>query len=117
MPLAADEVGRRIREARLAYGWTNEEFARRVGVSWRTVVRWQKGQLPRLSRLVRLAEVFDLPQGYFVQGAESPSLGDIQKQLADLAERIELLAAAIGRLEHIQAGKGRAGDRRSRSGS
>ena len=37
MTLAPEEVGERIRQARLAKGWTHERLAREIGVGLRTV--------------------------------------------------------------------------------
>lgn len=48
----------RIRQARLAKGWTQDEFARELGVGVRNVSRWELGQaVPRAKALRRIAEV------------------------------------------------------------
>jgi transcriptional regulator with XRE-family HTH domain len=101
MAVTPDEVGRRIREARLARGWTHEELARQMGVNWRTVHRWQSGRLPRVETLVRLAEVLELPETYFVAAdGDSTSLADLHARLDDLARRVDALASS---LEHLAA--------------
>lgn len=38
------EIGLRIRSARLRKGWTQEELARAINVSWVTVSRWERGE-------------------------------------------------------------------------
>src|SRR2546423_12239445 len=91
MRLTPDAVGERIREARLAHGWTHEELARRMNVNWRTVQRWQKGKPPRLQTLVRLADVLGVPQGYFVE------VDDSVATLNELRERLGRLVAPGGR--------------------
>ena len=75
MALAPEEVGARIREVRLAKGWTHERFAAEMGVGLRTVQRWQKGRnpkdgkswLPRLGTLMKLADVLEVPSSFFVE--------------------------------------------------
>jgi transcriptional regulator with XRE-family HTH domain len=110
MPLDAVEVGRHIREARLALGWTHEELARRMGVNWRSVQRWQKGQLPRLETLVRLAETLGVPQSYLVESADlSATLGDLRANLYALSERVDALALAVDELANVRDGEQPAG--------
>jgi transcriptional regulator with XRE-family HTH domain len=99
MPLTPDEIGARIREARLARGWTHEDLAREMGVNWRTVHRWQAGQLPRVATLTRLAAVLDLPESYFVDSAAgATSLADLRERLDDLSTRVDALTRALERI-------------------
>jgi transcriptional regulator with XRE-family HTH domain len=101
--LTPAEVGQRIREARLAKGWTHEELARRMNANWRTVQRWQKGELPRLSRLVQLAEVLGVPEGYFIEAEDSvATLNDLRARVDDLAVRVDALARALAALAPAQ---------------
>ena len=89
--LTPEEVGERIREARLAKGWTHERLAAEVGVGLRTVQRWQKGRnpkdgkswLPRLGTLMKLADVLEVPSSFFVESELDAA------SVADLAERLE----------------------------
>jgi transcriptional regulator with XRE-family HTH domain len=93
--LTPEEVGQRIREARLARGWTHEELARRVGVNWRTVQRWQKGNPPRLAKLVELADLFGLPHAYFVEPEDSlATLNDLRKDCLQSSTSAENRAAS-----------------------
>jgi transcriptional regulator with XRE-family HTH domain len=79
MALAPEEVGARIRQARLAKGWTHDDLAAAMDVNSRTVQRWQKGRdpatgkvwLPRLKALMRLADVLEVSQSYFVRDEEA----------------------------------------------
>jgi transcriptional regulator with XRE-family HTH domain len=99
MRLAPEQVGQRIREARLARGWTHEQLARRMDVNWRTVQRWQKGNLPRLPKLVQLADVLGVPQGYFVEAEDSvATLNDLRARIDDLAAHVDALALALASL-------------------
>lgn len=96
MALTPEEVGLRIREARIARGWTHEELARRAGVNWRTVQRWQKGNLPRLPTLLRLADILGVPEGHLVEPESSlKDLEDLRRQLVELAGRVETLTHLV----------------------
>jgi transcriptional regulator with XRE-family HTH domain len=96
MRLTPEEVGKRIREARTARGWTHEELARRMGANWRTVQRWQNGNLPRLQTLLRLADVLGVPPGYFVEPEDSvETVNDLRARVDELAARVDALARAL----------------------
>lgn len=116
MRLTPETVGERIREARLAHGWTHEELARRMNVNWRTVQRWQKGKPPRLQTLIRLADVLGVPEGYFVESGDSlGTLTELRERVDELARRVDALARAIAELPPARAEPQRAqGHRRPR---
>lgn len=92
------DIGFRIREARLERGWTHEELARRMGVNWRTVQRWQKGRLPRIDTLRRLAGVLDVPQSSFLDDDGAVTLSELRERLAELSVRVERLAETVASL-------------------
>jgi transcriptional regulator with XRE-family HTH domain len=101
--LTPEIVGERIREARLERGWTHEELARRMDANWRTVQRWQKGNLPRLATLLRLADVLGVPESYFVDTDGSFStFNDLREQLEELSARVDELARVVASLEGAQ---------------
>lgn len=103
--LTSEEVGRRIREARLAKGWTHEELARRMDVNWRTVQRWQKGSLPRVATLIRLADVLGVPQAYLVESDdEHGMIENLRKKVDELAEQVDGLTRLLAELEHERDG-------------
>ena len=96
MALEPEEVGRRIREARLAHGWTHEELARRMGVNWRTAHRWQSGNLPRLGTLLRLADTLGVPRSFLVDTEDSAAvLENLETRINELAARIEVIASRL----------------------
>ena len=69
-----------------------------MAVNWRTVQRWQKGQLPRLNTLLRLAEVLDVPHGYFVEPEDSvATVTDLRERVDELAGRVDDLARDLAR--------------------
>jgi transcriptional regulator with XRE-family HTH domain len=109
VPLTPESVGERIREARLAHGWTHEELARRMNVNWRTVQRWQKGKPPRLETLVRLADVLGVPQGFFVEVDDSvATLNELRERVDELASRVDALSRALAELLPARSGTPRA---------
>jgi transcriptional regulator with XRE-family HTH domain len=113
MRLTPETVGERIREARLARGWTHEELARRMNVNWRTVQRWQKGKPPRLQTLLRLADVLGVPQGYFVESTDSlATLTELRERIDALVERVDVLGQKLAELSDAPAGAPRARARR-----
>ncbi len=115
MALPPEEVGRRIRSARVRKGWTVEQLARAMGVNWRTVQRWQAGHekkggvwrptLPRVTgekSLLRLAEVLDVPPGYLVESTNGrPGDELVHTELRALRAQVEDLLQ--GELEGLRA--------------
>jgi len=56
--------GRRIRVLRAIHGWTQEQLAKRIGVSKGSVSDWERGNwAPEDPHLWRLAMVFGVPVG------------------------------------------------------
>jgi transcriptional regulator with XRE-family HTH domain len=96
------ETARRIREAQRAMGLTNEELARRTGVALRTVLRWRKGEAPRLPNLVRLADALDVPKSYLIQDVERDvALEQLAQEVVSLNEKTEVLAERVGDVERL----------------
>lgn len=54
----ANELGRRIRNARERRGWTQIDLANQVGVRARTIGAWERGENIPLNRLGKLEEIF-----------------------------------------------------------
>jgi transcriptional regulator with XRE-family HTH domain len=103
MALAPGEIGARIAVRRKELGWTHQKLADEMDVELRTVQRWQKGVLPRLGKLMELADVMGVERSYFVEEAppqESPQ--ELASRLESLESKVtdgfEALEAAI---EHI----------------
>jgi transcriptional regulator with XRE-family HTH domain len=67
-----DQFGRRIRRLRARRGFTRQELAEKVGVSFDTVARWEEtGRPPRSGEVLRaLAEALDVTPGYLLLGEE-----------------------------------------------
>ena len=59
MMSASEQIGNFIRTARKKRGWTQNELARKAGVAFRTINRWESGKsLPRLFELERTLDLF-----------------------------------------------------------
>lgn len=105
MPALQDTVpdtARRLRDAQRAKGLTNEELARRTGVALRTILRWRKGERPRLSNLVRVADALDVSRSYFVQDIEAEvATEDLAHEVAELREWSHDVAERLGELERL----------------
>jgi transcriptional regulator with XRE-family HTH domain len=66
-------VGRRLRLARLAMGWTCGELAGRLAIAARELEAFEEGALPvSAGRLHRLAAVFGVSIQYFFDGFTPP---------------------------------------------
>ncbi len=60
------EMGRRIRKARDAKGWTQAELAEKVGVEQVAIAHYERGlHTPRFRVMKRLAKAFDTNVEYF----------------------------------------------------
>lgn len=69
------------------------DLAIAMGVSPSTIYRWEKGKLPSMSELIRLAEVLERPLNYLAEPPEH------QVELADLHRVVENLVARLESLE------------------
>ena len=71
------EIGEKIRQQRRLTGMKQEELSKRVGVSLKTIQRWENGERsPRMDEINRLSTALDKPLGYFV------GMSDINERLA-----------------------------------
>jgi transcriptional regulator with XRE-family HTH domain len=77
-------VGALIRRRRQELGWTQVEFARRIGVSESTVIRWEQGKIPPSRRRGRVEAVLGmrLDDGSS-RGGGAPLTDAERKQLMD----------------------------------
>lgn len=67
----ADLLAQRIREAREAAGLTQEQFAPLLGISLRTLTRYESGETQRISTdmLLKVARVTGKTVGFFLAEA------------------------------------------------
>jgi len=92
--LAPKEIGQRIRLARERKGWTQLNFAIEAGVSPSSVQRWEAGKLPRVRRLMELAELLDVEVAEFVDPVREPN-GEMREDLARIKQLLEELLTRL----------------------
>ena len=111
VPLTPEEVGARIASAREEKPWSQFDLALAFGVSPSSIYRWEKGKLPSVNDLLRLAEVLDKPSDYLTEPperrAEIADLHDLLEELRAEGERgreaaLESLASIDARLSQIE---------------
>ena len=68
-------LGQRIGEMRTAFGWSQVELAKRLGVAKQTVSNWENENIqPSIEMLVRLAKLFSVSTDYLLGLDEIPRL-------------------------------------------
>ena len=124
------DIGTRVRDVRRERGWTQDEFARRVGVSRSAVAQWETGRAGQVTgNLTRIADVLGVGVEYLTFGNDKRAPGQVGQgdELAllrlyrectpedrQLALRMLRRLALQGRDAELQTGRG---DRISESSS
>jgi len=69
-------IGKRLREARLACGLSQDQLGKRLGVSFQQVQKYEKGT-NRIggSRLWDICRILDMPVSFFFEGLEGQAAG------------------------------------------
>lgn len=106
--LAAQELGRRIAAHRAQRGWTQEDAAQRVGVTYRAYQRWENGDsMPYARNLHRLADAFGVSPDTFLaitteqprngaRGDEVVSQGELLDRLDQIERKLNLVLLTLG---------------------
>lgn len=99
-------VGLFLKQLRKEKGITQEEFAEKIGVSGRTVSRWETGSnMPDISLLVDIADFYDVDVREIIEGVKksemmNEEIRDTASKMADYADaekgRLLKLAQVIG---------------------
>lgn len=98
-------IGRRIAQSRREAGLTQEELARLIGVTTRSVQGYEAGKVTPFRHLRKLEEVTEKPRGWLLygDGGDTAGFGDVATKLVELVEQIaedaERIALAAERLE------------------
>jgi transcriptional regulator with XRE-family HTH domain len=81
-------VGKHIRLRRLSKGLSQTELGKRVGVTFQQVQKYEKGvNRVGASRLLKIAEVLEVPVSYFFEGADyNETTSDVESPLSLIAE-------------------------------
>lgn len=74
-------LGAKVDELRLAYGWSSQYFANKIGVTHQQCRKYFRGtNCISPSRLVTIAHVFGKPVAYFFENIENPIMLPTQHQ-------------------------------------
>ena len=72
------DIGTRVRDVRRERGWTQDEFARRVGVSRSAVAQWETGRAGQVTgNLTRIADVLGVGVEYLTFGNDKRAAGQV----------------------------------------
>ena len=91
-------VGQFLKQLRKEKGITQEEFAEKIGVSGRTVSRWETGSnMPDISLLVDIADFYDVDVREIIEGVKKSEM--MNEEIRDTAEKMaDYAGAEKGRL-------------------
>jgi len=84
-------IGAKIKQARLAKGYTQEELGKLIGVQKSAVAKYEKGKIVNIKRsvLAKISKVLDIPPVELVSDIEEKPVETANK-LADLFLGIEI---------------------------
>jgi transcriptional regulator with XRE-family HTH domain len=92
-------IGRRIADARRRMGWTQLDFAYQAGVSPSAVQRWERGGMPRIKKLIQIAELLNVPVDELVEPpADHEAMSEAQQQA-----RLERMETQLSELRGMVA--------------
>lgn len=81
------KIGNFIKQLRKEQGITQEQFAEKLGVSGRTVSRWETGSnMPDISLLVEIAEILNASIPEIINGERKNE--DMEKEVREVAEKL-----------------------------
>lgn len=85
MALDYSIIGQRIKQARLAKNYTQDELSEKLDVSIAFLSRVERGSSHiNLKRLHQLCNLLDVPEGYILNGASSDSENYLTQEFNDL---------------------------------
>ena len=88
-------LGQRIYELRLAFGWSQVELAKRLGVAKQTVSNWENENIqPSIEMLMRLAKLFNVTTDYMV-GLDSVPRLNVENVPVNIVAHLSQLIEAL----------------------
>lgn len=86
------EIGQKIKIARLAKGYTQEELAEKVGVQKSAVAKWENGRVSEIKRsnLDKLSKVLGINPNSLLSDIEERPV-EMGEKIADIALNAEML--------------------------
>ena len=95
------KIGSFLRELRKEQGITQEQFAEKLGVSARTVSRWETGSnMPDISLLSEITDFYDVSIPEIIAG---------ERKSDEMNEEVKEVAEAMSDPQHKSSGSGSAG--------
>lgn len=93
------EIGQRLRAARERVGWTQMKFAQEANVSLSSVQRWERGDLPPVRELIRLAGVLEIDPEQLVElePTGDARLAELEKQVEEQGAKLDRVLAILER--------------------
>ena len=89
----SQKIGKFLKELRKEKSLTQEQFAEQIGVSGRTVSRWETGSnLPDISLLVEIADFYDVDVREIIEGERKSEMMD--EEVRDVANKMADYASA-----------------------
>jgi transcriptional regulator with XRE-family HTH domain len=93
-------VGRRLRARRQLVGWSQEELAKRLGLTAQQVQKYEAGETRvSASRLYEVARHLGCPITYFFQEINADTVADDEAVIVQAAEPEDPLGALMGTRE------------------
>ncbi len=78
-------IGQRIKRARLAKNYTQEDLAEKIDISVAFLSRVERGNSRvNLKRLSQLCNLLEVSEGYLLNGASSDSVNYLSKEFSEL---------------------------------
>lgn len=109
-----NHIGARIRERRIMLGLTQQQFAKRIGLSYQQAHKYELG-INRISagRLYEIARALDTPITYFYEGVadvKPPQLPPRQRMILEIARNFSAIEnekhqVALSEVARILAGR------------
>jgi len=93
------EIGRRLRQARLAENLTQDGLAKKLGISFQQVQKYENGSnRVSASRLFSVAKVLNLPIIYFYDEIEGPGSAVATAEDSALPDRVIRVARVLSEI-------------------
>ena len=89
MALDYNVIGSRIKQARLAKNYTQEDLAEKIDISVAFLSRVERGNSHlNLKRLNQICGLLDVPEGYILNGASNNSENYLEHEFAELLKKV-----------------------------